>query len=67
MLPNPLLQAEVDVLPEGTEVEVTWSGGNGPHRYTIVIINGQRHAANIYKDALYSVGEKPLTEVRIVK
>lgn len=30
-----LTQEEVDKLPEGTMVEVVWSGGNGPHQYRI--------------------------------
>jgi hypothetical protein len=31
-----LTQAEVDALPTGTVVWITWSGGNGPHRYDVV-------------------------------
>ena len=30
-----LTQAQVDRLPDGAEVEIVWSGGNGPHRYVI--------------------------------
>lgn len=30
-----LTQKEVDLLPVGTKVIITWSGGNGPHKYTI--------------------------------
>ena len=30
-----LTQEEVDTLPAGTKVIITWSGGNGPHEYTI--------------------------------
>lgn len=33
---NLLTQKEVNNLPIGTEVIVTWSGGNGPHKYTII-------------------------------
>ena len=32
---KPLSQEEVDTLSAGTEVVITWSGGNGPHIYTI--------------------------------
>lgn len=31
---------EICALPAGTEVEVVWSGGNGPHRYRIVHRDG---------------------------
>lgn len=27
--------AQLAALPDGTTVEVTWSGGNGPHRYVL--------------------------------
>ncbi len=30
-----LTQNEVDNLPEGTKVIITWTGGNGPHEYMI--------------------------------
>ena len=30
-----LTQEQVDCLPEGTRVVITWSGGNGPHEYAI--------------------------------
>ncbi len=30
-----LTQAEVDALPDGTRIVVTWSGGNGPHEYVL--------------------------------
>lgn len=30
-----LSQEEVEELPEGTKVVITWSGGNGPHQYVI--------------------------------
>ena len=35
-----LTQQDVDNLPEGTNVAVKWSGGNGPHIYTIAHRNG---------------------------
>ena len=31
-----LTQEECDRLPGGARVRVTWSGGNGPHVYTVV-------------------------------
>lgn len=30
---EPLTESEVRALDEGTPIIVTWSGGNGPHRY----------------------------------
>lgn len=30
-----LTQDEVHLLPDGTEVIITWGGGNGPHHYLI--------------------------------
>jgi hypothetical protein len=30
---EPLTQDQVNELPDGTEVVVIWSGGNGPHNY----------------------------------
>lgn len=39
-----LTQAEVDALPDGTRILVTWSGGNGPHEYVVRVIDGRRYA-----------------------
>jgi hypothetical protein len=33
--PN-LTEEEVRNLPADTAIEVVWSGGNGPHRYTLI-------------------------------
>lgn len=30
-----LTQEEFDALESGAEVVITWSGGNGPHRYRV--------------------------------
>lgn len=44
---GPLLtQSEVDALPDGARVVVTWCGGNGPHEYTL------RHHENLGPCAL---------------
>ena len=32
-----LSQEEVDQLPDGSKVEIVWSGGNGPHEYLIYV------------------------------
>lgn len=32
---NLLTMGEVEKLSNGTKVIITWSGGNGPHKYTI--------------------------------
>lgn len=43
---KPLEREDIDQLPEGTPVTVTWSGGNGPHDYVIVVDRlGYRYAA----------------------
>lgn len=33
----PLTVEEIKALPEGTEVVVTWSGGNGPWPYRVMV------------------------------
>lgn len=41
----PLTEEEVAELPEGAPITVIWSGGNGPHDYTIAVDEaGQRYA-----------------------
>lgn len=32
---DPLTRRQVEALADGTPIIVTWSGGNGPHRYTL--------------------------------
>jgi len=55
-----LTQAEVDGLPDGTPIEVTWSGGNGPHRYRVHVDHrGNRYAWSGSGDPTYN----PLTYV----
>ena len=39
-----LSQAEVDALEEGALIDVTWTGGNGPHEYRVGIKHGRRYA-----------------------
>src|SRR5690242_5015428 len=39
-----LTMDQQQTLPEGARVTITWSGGNGPHRYTVRIYHGVRHA-----------------------
>jgi hypothetical protein len=68
-----LLSAEdIATLPVGTELEITWSGGNGPHTYTLSFWYGipwARTDEDRYVDAnrflLDSIGPSPLTEVRL--
>lgn len=44
---GPLRAEDVEALPDGTPVMVTWSGGNGPHRYVIAVDKwGRRYAAS---------------------
>ena len=41
---SPLTADEVASLPEGTHVIVTWSGGNGPHKYVVHHHGGRAYA-----------------------
>jgi hypothetical protein len=63
-----LTQEQVNELPAGSEVELTWSGGNGPWRYRIVIDpDGTRCVDTIYRDPIDFVGDRPpFTTVRLV-
>lgn len=66
-----LTQAEVNHLPQGTRVRITWSGGNGPHEYVIRDFDGNPYAARIDDGVvvgpIYGVGPRqPLTQVEIV-
>jgi len=69
--PDCLTQEEVDALPEGTEVVITWSGGNGPHRYTISKYQGASYTTITASGVSHPghridfVGPKPLTVVRL--
>lgn len=48
MAGKPLTQAEVGQLPQGAEIVVTWSGGNGPHHYHVLIDKwGDRYAVGL--------------------
>lgn len=39
---DPLTVKEILELTDGTEVVVTWDGGNGPHQYTVRIRHPDR-------------------------
>lgn len=57
----------VNALPEGTVVEVVWSGGNGPHGYTVVKDGDVSCVDTIYRDPITFVGrERFQTNVRVV-
>jgi hypothetical protein len=69
-----MTQEEVNRLPTGAVVEITWSGGNGPHRYVV-----ERHFETVcarmrpfgtdhpYRlEAIRPVGKKPLTVVNLI-
>ncbi len=43
---GPLPVEDVERLPDGTRIRVTWCGGNGPHEYVIAVDrHGGRYAA----------------------
>lgn len=65
----------VSGLQEGVEVEIVWSGGNGPHRYVIAVDdNGRRYAVSVHQDIQgpfryynpldWFIGDHPRTQVR---
>ena len=68
-----LTQEEVDALPEGTQVTITWTGGNGPHNYTIGKFDGQAWTTGEGSDGKLHLGdridfvgsEKPFTLVTL--
>jgi hypothetical protein len=49
---EPLTVQQIEALQEGQEVVVTWSGGNGPHPYRVILVNGRPCVDNIYQDRL---------------
>jgi hypothetical protein len=70
-----LTQEQVDQLPDGTIVEITWSGGNGPHRYTTELVGYWVYAVSHHpngrtyrvQDPISFVGsERFHTRVRLV-
>lgn len=70
---KPLTQKEVDNLPKGTKVVITWFGGNGPHLYEIYkrddglsYIKEHNHNHGCYDGEIDFVGpEKPHTIVTL--
>ena len=71
-----LTQEEVDDLPAGTKVIITWCGGNGPHEYTIHKREGEKMSfisphnpnAGWYDGEIDFVGEKRFhTKVKLLK
>ncbi len=73
---KPLNQSEVDSLPIGSKVSIVWSGGNGPHEYTIKgklgklsVVNDQKDNPNSgwWKGEIEFVGpERPYTVVHLI-
>lgn len=45
-----LTQEQVDALPEGTTVELIWSGGNGPHTECVEKRNGKTVVCGRFQD-----------------
>lgn len=58
-----LTQAQANALPDGAKVWVIWSGGNGPHLYTVEVdAHGERRTVES-GDRLDFVGQHPLTQI----
>lgn len=53
-----LTQEEVDALPEGAEVIITWSGGNGPHKYIIGKYCGESYTTFFASDEKRHLGNR---------
>lgn len=72
-----LTSDQIAALPVGTEIMVTWSGGNGPHKYTVDRRNsvtlarptdfrtGERTPMHLSIDSF--LGPSPLTQVRLAR
>lgn len=69
-----LTKEELNRLPDGTRILVTWSGGNGPHRYVLRFKHGAAFAVTDFGRGedpvsehlvLNFVGAHPLTQVWI--
>jgi len=68
-----LTQKQVDELAAGTEILITWSGGNGPHRYIITKRAEQSYSTFIDTEKKRHIGERldfvgnapPFTMVRL--
>lgn len=73
MLDDFLTEEEALALPDGTEVEITWSGGNGPHRYFICRdargnVSVKTGGSVDYIHSLRFVGKEPYhTHVRLAR
>lgn len=64
---KPLSVDQIRALPEGAEVVVTWSGGNGPHLYRVAIDAFGERCVNGFIDPLLRwAGQKvPLNRVTL--
>jgi len=52
-LGDPLTAEQIGGLPDGTEVVITWCGGNGPHPYRVLVDSaGGRRAESLYADVI---------------
>jgi len=49
----PLTAKQVADLADGTEIVITWFGGNGPHPYRVLVdTTGQRRVEGLYCDPI---------------
>lgn len=68
-----LSEQEVAQLPEGTRVVVTWSGGNGPHIYSVhqcrgetYVWDGENERMRHYNRLSFIGDEPPFTTVDLL-
>lgn len=67
-LGDPLTAAQIRALADGTEVMITWSGGNGPHPYRILVCKwGIVRVETGYADSILTFQDqvKPMNRVTL--
>lgn len=59
-LGDPLTCQQIRELPDGAEVVITWSGGNGPWPYRVLVDRDDvRRVESLYADPILSLGYLP--------
>lgn len=63
-----LTQKQVDKLPYGSIIEIVWSGGNGPHKYTVeVSFDGFRSLRENNQWPTFVGKRSPYDTVKLIK
>lgn len=65
---DPLTVSEIESLKDGDEVIITWSGGNGPHKYKILVDKyGEVRVDNTLQDNILIFNEQMFPIHRVTK